>query len=52
MLTMMAAMLPLKMVAQPVSEWDGTSAIWTQDSGTEADPYLIETAQNLAWISD
>ena len=52
MLTMMAAMLPLKMVAQPVSEWDGTSAIWTQGSGTEADPYLIETAQHLAWISE
>ena len=49
---MVAAMLPQKMVAQSVSVWDGTSAIWTQGSGTEADPYLIETAQNLAWISE
>lgn len=52
MLIVMAVMLPQKMVAQPVSEWDGTSAIWTRGSGTEADPYLIETAQNLAWISE
>ncbi len=51
-LTMMAVMLPQKMVAQNVSVWDGTAAIWTQGSGTEADPYLIETAQNLAWISE
>lgn len=38
--------------AQTVSTWDGTAAIWTQGSGTQADPYLIETAQNLAWISE
>ena len=38
--------------AQNVSVWDGSSAIWTQGSGTEADPYLIESAQNLAWISE
>lgn len=50
--TVMVAMLPQKTVAQSVSVWDGTSAIWTQGSGTEADPYLIETAQNLAWISE
>jgi len=52
MLTMMAVMLPQKMVAQNVSVWDGTAAIWTHGSGTQADPYLIETAQNLAWISE
>lgn len=38
--------------AQSVSVWDGTSAIWTQGSGTETDPYLIQSAQNLAWIAD
>ena len=38
--------------AQSVSTWDGTSAIWTQGSGTQADPYLIESAQNLAWIAE
>ena len=52
MLTLVAVMLPQKIVAQNVSTWDGTSAIWTQGSGTQADPYLIETAQNLAWISE
>lgn len=51
-LTMVAVMPLQKMEAQNFSEWDGTSAIWTQGSGTEADPYLIETAQNLAWISE
>ena len=38
--------------AQTVSVWDGSSEIWTQGSGTEADPYLIETAANLAWIAE
>ena len=51
-LTMVAVMPLQKMEAQAVSVWDGTSAIWTQGSGTQADPYLIETAQNLAWISE
>ncbi len=51
-LTMVAVMPPQKMEAQSVSVWDGTSAIWTQGSGTESNPYLIETAQNLAWISE
>lgn len=23
--------------------WDGTAKAWTKGSGTEADPYLIET---------
>lgn len=32
--------------------WDGTSSPWTQGTGTETDPYLIETPQNLAWLSD
>lgn len=38
--------------AQTVSTWDGSAAIWTQGSGTQADPYLIERAQNLAWIAE
>ena len=32
--------------------WDGLSSPWTQGTGTETDPYLIETPQNLAWLSD
>ena len=38
--------------AQTVSTWDGSAVIWTQGSGTQADPYLIENAQNLAWIAE
>ena len=38
--------------AQTVSTWDGTAAIWTHGNGTQADPYLIESAQNLAWIAE
>lgn len=35
-----------------VVTWDGTSSeIWTQGTGTEADPYLIETPANLAYLS-
>lgn len=31
--------------------WDGMSvAIWTKGSGTETDPYLIETPANLAYL--
>ncbi|MBO4937268.1 MAG: hypothetical protein J6C90_02975, partial [Clostridia bacterium] len=32
--------------------WDGstTGAIWTNGSGTEADPYLIESAANLVYL--
>ena len=32
--------------------WDGSSAeAWTHGSGTQDDPYLIETASNLAYLS-
>ena len=33
--------------------WDGTSkAPWTKGSGTESDPYLIETPANLAYLAE
>ena len=32
--------------------WDGTSAPWTNGSGTSNDPYLIETAENLAYLAE
>ena len=38
--------------AQSVSTWDGSAAEWTHGSGTQADPYLIESAANLAWIAE
>ncbi len=34
------------------SVWDGTAVSWTQGTGTEDDPYLIESAQNLAYIAE
>jgi hypothetical protein len=34
------------------STWDGTTASWTHGTGTEADPYLIESAQNLAYLAE
>lgn len=50
MLIMAVAMLPRNTKAQaPV--WDGTWETWTQGSGTQADPYLIETPQHLAWLA-
>jgi len=50
MLIMAVAMLPHNMKAQaPV--WDGTWETWTQGSGTQAGPYLIETPQHLAWLA-
>ncbi len=31
--------------------WNGTSAPWTNGNGTSNDPYLIETAANLAYLA-
>jgi len=33
------------------SIWMGNAEPWTQGNGTEEDPYLIESAENLAWLS-
>ena len=32
--------------------WDGSAVEWTNGSGTAADPYLIESAANLAWLQE
>ncbi len=48
---MTMAILPATIFAQ-TDVWDGSAEQWTQGSGTEADPYLIETAENLAWIAE
>ena len=50
MLFVIAAMLPQNVKAQ-VSVWDGTYAPWTNGTGTEADPFLIENAQQLAYLT-
>lgn len=33
-------------------EWDGTARIWADGKGTETEPYLIETAENLAYLAE
>ena len=45
-----AIALTLNMMA--VNVWDGSSEPWTNGSGTENDPYLIETAANLAYLAE
>lgn len=35
-----------------VNVWDGSSEPWTNGSGTADDPYLIETASNLAYLAE
>lgn len=37
--------------AQNVSVWDGTMAAWTHGNGTQANPYLIESAQQLVFCN-
>ena len=51
MLFVMAVILPQILNAQ-VSVWDGTYAPWTHGTGTEADPFLIENAQQLAYLAN
>lgn len=51
LLVLLATILPIHVKAQ-TDVWDGSAEIWTQGAGTEAAPYLIETAENLAWISE
>ena len=33
------------------SYWNGKAEPWTKGSGTTDDPYLIESAENLAWLA-
>lgn len=44
-----ALFLALNLMA--VNVWDGSCEPWTNGSGTETDPYLIETAANLAYLA-
>ncbi len=47
-----AAMLFAVVAFAQLSIWNGSSDIWTKGAGTEASPYLIESAEQLAFISD
>lgn len=51
MLVMMVVILPQNVKAQ-ISVWDGTSVAWNHGNGTQSNPYLIESAQNLAWLAE
>lgn len=43
-------LLTVNMMA--VNIWDGSSSPWTNGNGTSDDPYLIETAANLAYLAE
>ena len=48
---LLIAMLIIRMASAQVSTWDGTWEPWTHGTGTEADPFLIENAQQLAYLA-
>ncbi|MBQ6083585.1 MAG: T9SS type A sorting domain-containing protein [Bacteroidales bacterium] len=48
--TIFAVLLTINTFAMDV--WDGTASPWTNGSGTSNDPYLIETAENLAYLAE
>lgn len=48
--TLIAIFLASNLMA--VNVWDGSSEPWTNGRGTESDPYLIETAANLAYLAE
>ena len=39
------------MAEAQTSVWDGSRKLWTHGEGTENNPYLIESAENLAFLS-
>ena len=51
MIFAVAMTLSQRMNAQTVPVWDGAYAPWTQGSGTQADPYLIEIPQHLSYLA-
>ena len=48
---MMMLLLTGVIVEAQTSVWDGSRAVWTRGNGTESSPYLIESAQNLAFLA-
>ena len=42
----------LGILANAQASWDGTAATWTKGNGTNANPYLIENGQHLAYLSE
>lgn len=48
--TLLAFFVAMNLTA--VNVWDGSAEPWTNGSGTQTDPYLIETAANLAYLAE
>ena len=48
-ITIIAIFLTFNMMALDV--WDGSAEPWTHGTGVSSDPYLIETAENLAYLA-
>ena len=51
-LFMLMSAIALTCNLMAVNVWDGSSEPWTKGSGTYDDPYLIETASNLAYLAE
>lgn len=49
LLSIVAILLAFNALAQDV--WNGDASPWTNGNGTQNDPYLIETASNLAYLA-
>ena len=49
--TLLLMLLLSSMTFAQVSTWDGTWEPWTHGTGTEEDPFLIENAQQLAYLA-
>jgi len=49
--TLLLMLLMSGMAFSQVSTWDGTWEPWTHGTGTESDPFLIENAQQLAYLA-
>lgn len=43
--------MPMAKLSAQVSTWDGTWEPWTHGTGTESNPFLIENAQQLAYLA-
>ena len=48
-ITIIAILLTINAFALDI--WDGTASPWTNGTGTSSNPYLIETAENLAYLA-
>ena len=49
--TLLFMLLLTSVAFAQVSTWDGTWEPWTHGTGTEQDPFLIENAQQLAYLA-